>query len=288
MKRILLTGDWHCGHRFGLLPPSLSGLYGTSAVRTKGWNFFEEGLRKWKPFDIVMVNGDAVDGPGTRNGGVEALTTNMEEQTDIAIKVGRRIATLNGVEPRFIFTRGTGYHTGEREDWENQVADAFADYDGVTRKRRDYIGDIMNVKVEDLQFNLRHHIGSSGLPHTRGGPIAKEMVWHALNELWDKLPKADIFVRSHVHYFMKVEMIDRMGLTLPALQLYSSFGAKRCTGHVDYGFVVVDVDGVNTTWHKHIARGLLPVHVVDGNRVNVNRRRHRATTEVSPVSDGES
>jgi hypothetical protein len=47
--------------------------YGRSAARTKGWKFFEDGIRKYRPFDIVMVNGDAVDGPGARNGGVEEI-----------------------------------------------------------------------------------------------------------------------------------------------------------------------------------------------------------------------
>jgi len=69
--------------------------------------------------------------------------------------------------------RGTAYHTGSCEDWEDMIARA------VGAK----IADRMWVRVNGVVFDLRHHIGSSLLPHTRGIPLSRERL---LNSLWSE------------------------------------------------------------------------------------------------------
>ena len=63
-------------------------------------------------------------------------------------------------------------------------------------------------------------------------------------------PKADVLIRSHVHYYDFDGDFDWLGMTTPALQGYGSkFGGRKCTGTVDVGLVYFDVKGKDDyTW----------------------------------------
>jgi hypothetical protein len=59
--------------------------------------------------------------------------------------------------------------------------------------------------------------------------------------------KANIIVRSHVHYFSSIaHSNNRIVFTTPALQGYTNFGAKECEGNVDFGFIKIDIGATGT------------------------------------------
>jgi hypothetical protein len=68
-----------------------------------------------------------------------------------------------------------------------------------------------------------------------------------LKENYQDRPKADVFVRSHVHYHVLINLLGRIAFTTPALQINSSYGERQCAGIIDYGFMVVEVDGEKVT-----------------------------------------
>ena len=63
MKRIAIISDLHCGHQFGLAHPEDC----VNDVQKRGWDFFEAGLKKYAPYDVVFCNGDAIDGNARKN-----------------------------------------------------------------------------------------------------------------------------------------------------------------------------------------------------------------------------
>lgn len=246
MKKILVVSDFHCGHVVGLTPPGYYGgahAWAEKAARAY-WNWFETNIRLDGPFDIVFANGDLIDGKGEKSGGTEQITTNRETQMEMAVKVLRSIPVNKGA--KFVVTRGTPYHTGSGEDWENQVAAA------VGAK----IGEHEWVSVEGVTFDLKHHpAGGSSVPQGRHTAVARDRLWNVLWSEKNLQPKADIFIRSHVHYHTYSGGPEWLAMTTPALQGFGSkYGARRCSGMVDFGFVTFEVNKGEYSWQSHVAK----------------------------------
>lgn len=139
----------------------------------------------------------------------------------------------------------TPYHTGNEEDWENIIA-----------QRVDAtIGEHEWVDVEGVVFDLKHHpAGSSNVPHGRHSAVARDRLWNIMWAEKQLQPKADIFIRSHVHYHNFSGGPDWLAMTTPALQGFGSrYGARRCTGIVDFGFITFTVNKGTYTWQPVIA-----------------------------------
>ena len=79
MKRIAVISDLHCGHVVGLTPPrwqSAVGLVGEkiAAMQKTLWDLYTEEMDAIKPIDVLIVNGDCIDGKGKRSGSTELIT----------------------------------------------------------------------------------------------------------------------------------------------------------------------------------------------------------------------
>ena len=250
MKRILILSDLHSGHKAGLthpgfLPSDPAPLDKPFVDASKAyWNWFETNVRKSGPFDVVIVNGDAVDGRGKKSGGIELWTTEMETQCDMAVRALRRVPVTK--KTQWVFTRGTPYHTGDDIDHENRIAEDF----------NAKIGEHEWIDIEGVVFDVKHHpAGSSGIPNGRHTGVAKDRLWNMIWHHETMQPDAQVFIRSHVHYHNFCGGPDWLAMTTPALQGFGSrYGARRCTGIVDFGFVTFDADRGKYSWQAHVAK----------------------------------
>ena len=247
-KRVLVISDFHSGHVLGLTHPGYDFTTGHKTmtahyqVRRTIWDWYKDKVQRLKP-DIVIFNGDAIEGKGEKSGGTELLTLDRDEQCEMAI------AGLQAIprRPKLFMSYGTGYHTGNMEDWEDIIA---------REMKAEKIGSEDTIDVNGLLINYRHHIGRSGIPHGRHTAIAKEKLWNLLWAERGEYPKADVIIRSHVHYYDGAFGADWVGFTTPALQGYGSkYGARRVTGTVDVGLVYLDVWAKdNFTWKAKILK----------------------------------
>lgn len=237
MSRVIVISDMHCGHRAGLTPPD----YQMNPNRTKYgkiqkemWDKYQQAVEKYQPVDLVIHNGDAIDGKGQKSGGTELITADRDEQVSIAADCLRLWKA-----PKIVLTYGTGYHTGTDEDWEGVLAatlgaeihsHAFIDVDGVV-------------------FDCKHKISSSIVPYGRHTAPSRDWLWNVLWAERGLQPKANVFIRSHVHYFTFAGDAGRICVTTPALQGPSTkFGARMCSGTVDFGLMVFDCNGGEFSW----------------------------------------
>ena len=173
-KRILIITDTHCGHRSGLTPPPWQfGEYTKSGtkrnkwgvIQREGWKGFCDVLKRRGPFDYCFDMGDSIDGPGKRSGGTELITADCHEQAEIAVACRDKIRLHANKGYKIIGVHGTAYHTGDAEDFDSIVAD-HAGYHKM--------GSHESVSVYGTVFDLKHHLGSSGIPHGRHTAAAKE------------------------------------------------------------------------------------------------------------------
>ncbi len=241
-KTVAIVADLHCGHEAGLTPPVHmvnSGTERSNAIlklERQEWDAWIGMVRRAGPIDIAIVNGDCIDGRGERSGGTELITTDRMEQCEIAIAA---LKTLKA--KKYFFTYGTPYHaSGTGEDFENIIANEFG-------------GDINShqfIDVNGLVFDVKHKIGGSQVPHGRHTSVARDRLWNALWAEEGGQPHAGIIIRSHVHYYSFCGSSRWLALTTPALQAaHTKYGARQCSGTVDFGIVVFTVqDKEHWTW----------------------------------------
>lgn len=241
-SRVLICSDFHCGHRAGLTPPKFQVVHGEGAgkhyteVRETLWNWFATELDKFRPFDYILVLGDTIDGKGTKNGGIELITTDRCTQTDMAATVIQFVGAKYGAS-----VHGSGYHAGQDDDWESEVATkagiALVESQGYYR-----IPD----KEDGLVIYARHVISGGNNPNTQHAALDKEFAriaqWTEVGYLTEK---PGLYVYGHRHECL--EAADHLrkvrGIIIPALcGLGSNYGERQCSSLPKAtGFVMVDV-----------------------------------------------
>jgi hypothetical protein len=234
MKRVVVISDLHCGSDVGLTHPMWQG----TPLQKELWDAFAEMIKAVQPIDILIVNGDMIDGKASRSGGTRMITVDRAEQAEMAA------SAIEFTEANDIYlTYGTGYHTGNSEDWEGVVADKL----GVP------IEDQLWVEVYDTTFDVKHFVGASSVPHGRHTSIARDRLWNILWADMGQQPKSDVIIRSHVHYHNYNGGPTWVAMTTPALQgLGSKFGSRIPSGTVDFGIVYFDVDEEGFSWDSDI------------------------------------
>lgn len=250
MKRLVVVSDFHCGHDVGLTPPDFNPIFKKNSPkrferyqkRVEYWTWFEKKIESLRPIDFLLINGDAVDGKGRRSGGTELITADRTEQVDMAAAIIKFIDAK-----KVVMAYGTGYHVGQDEDWEDAIARSV----GAER-----ISGQNTLDINGLKINYKHHIGASSIPHGRLTALAKDVLWNGLWAEHGEFPKANIVLRSHVHYFVFCGGYGWLGMITPALQgIGTKFGSRRVSGTVDFGFVHFDIeDNENFAWEPHILK----------------------------------
>lgn len=227
VKSVLVLADLHCGSSVGLTPPTYRTTHKPDlfAYQKDTWSLYLKMLKAIGPVDVLILNGDVIDGKAARQGSCGLITSDIDVQVMMAARCIERVKTK-----KIYMTYGTPYHTGEGQDHENQVASLI----GANR-----IEGHAFLDVNGVIFDIKHKVGGSTVPHGRHTAIARERLWNVLWNERGESPKADILIRSHVHYHSFCGGHNWLALTTPALQgLGSIYGVRQCSGTVDFGMVV--------------------------------------------------
>jgi hypothetical protein len=246
-KRMVVVADFHSGHEYGLTPPDWH-RSGTGRTAKTGrferslWKFYTQAIDNLGPVDILVVNGDCIEGKGESSGGVELITPDRHDQAQMAADA---INHAGAKHVRIVY--GTRRHVGKDEDFEDVLVDKV--------KAKDVkIQGHAFFRVNGCGVDFKHKVASSNIPHGRHTAIAREHLWNVMWAEHQRQPRADILIRSHVHYFDYCGGTNWLGVTTPALTYNSHYGVRECSGLVDVGFLVFDFDsGGGFTWHPILA-----------------------------------
>lgn len=246
--RIVALGDFHSGHVVGLTHPDFDALPSENQgvrlqlyrERRSYWNFYAETCKALQPITVAIINGDCIDGKGEKSGGTELIAPDRNEQCEMAIAA---IEELHA--GAILMSYGTPYHTGVTEDFEDSIA---------KQVKALKVGGEDVFNANGVLINYRHAIGSSNIPHGRFTALARARLWNVLWAEHGEYPKADIILRSHVHYHDFCGESHWLAMTLPALQGYGSkFGSRIAQGIVNFGLVHFDIENKDEwTWDSHI------------------------------------
>jgi hypothetical protein len=244
-KRIVFGADMQCGSRVGLTPPkwqySKPDKY--SVIREELWNQYTSILDELKPIHCYCHNGDAIEGSGWKQGSTDVLTTDRLEQVEMATEAIKYTEAKH-----IVLTRGTFYHVGSKENWEDILAQK-------VKARK--ISDEEFININGLLFNVKHTISRANVPHTKGYHISKARLWQILWSLKGQQPLCPIVLRAHVHYFFFCGEDNWLGINQPALcGLGSKYGGRIPSETVDWGLIWFDVEDENNwSWDRHIVLG---------------------------------
>jgi hypothetical protein len=244
-RLVVAIGDLHCGHMAGLTPPAWHADperdARAAALQRECWRLYCEHALTIGPPDLLIVNGDCIDGRGEASRGVELLTADRDEQAQMAIQCIRQWRAR-----AVLMTYGTGYHTGKGEDWEGVIA----------REIGAEIHSQAWATVDGVTFHARHKVGASSVPHGRATALARSRLWQQLWSEPGRVPQAQVLLRSHVHYHQYVGGPGWLAMTLPPLQAAATrYGARECEGLVDWGVTWFRVSaGRVLAWEAEIAQ----------------------------------
>lgn len=239
---VVACGDLHSGHRGGLTPPAWfdngERPGNLRSLQEEGWTRWKGLTKDYRKPDVLLVNADCIDGRGERSGGRELITTDRIEQCDIATTCLSQFRAKH-----VVMSRGTPYHTGQLEDFEDLIAGNL----------NAEINNHPFVDCGGVMFDMKHKVGSSSIPHGRHTAVARAKLQNTLWSLRKTQPKADVLLRSHVHYHSGAFGPGWLALTLPCLQMCSDYGTRQCEGEVHWGIVVFDIQkGRVKSWKAEI------------------------------------
>ncbi|KKL99951.1 hypothetical protein LCGC14_1809330 [marine sediment metagenome] len=231
MYRVLAVSDNHVGSIFGMIPPNFRRSDDAVAPQNPGqrylwrcWVDLCQRVAVLKP-DVIVHVGDGIDGPQQAQRGTELSLPMCQDQKDAFVDTMRPLlasapdATLYGIQ-------GTEYHDGKAGGlMEGAMKDLGATpYFGLGSGK--YSREVLDLELDGVVLNFSHGISvASGF--YRATPVDREGIFSALAGKEGKVPKADLFVRAHAHYFVHIEHESKHGVIIPAWQLQTRFMRKN-------------------------------------------------------------
>jgi hypothetical protein len=238
MIRVVWLADLHCGSGWGLAPPD-RWVAPFAEAQKQLWQFYELVIEHLGDADVLIVAGDAIDGPG-RKDSTAHITTDVIEQADIAAEVIRHYPAK---QVRMV--QGTPYHVSANGETERIVAREV----GATISEED------RIEVEGFRVHTRHTGGRSDTPYGQGTQLHKELVRDLIQGETYGYDRADIVVRAHVHYYLSVDTAAGTAVSLPCWEWpRGSYGRKLRTQYYDIGAVAIEFDDGTHEVRKHLAR----------------------------------
>ena len=251
-KTILVLSDVQDGHKLSICssqpkysqaPPAEPTIYQPNKVQKALYKAWEEVAKEWKRPDILVLNGEPIEGQQYKNMGTEVWTTDLNDQLEDA-KV-----LIDMFDAKKIYcTRGSDYHVSLKGV---PLEEAFGQMVGAEKVGGYYAPYEIYLEEEGVVFNFAHHVGYN-MEFYRSTALTREMALMKLNEShkW----KADVIVRSHVHYFWYVGSTSHMTMSTPCWKLADWFMQRKGPGGAvpDIGAVRFTVDKGKYTWEKKI------------------------------------
>jgi predicted phosphodiesterase len=234
LTRIVFVSDTHVGSSFAVFPEDFRNPEDGTPIALNRQQ--KKLLREWErlasefsPADVIVLLGDLIDGPQTRERFGTLRLQNVAHQVDAFVQLFRGTWRWR----RLYVVRGTSYHVEvQGVHAEELIARALGAERVDSGKFSDYV---LNLRIHDKTLNCAHHVGFSRVPHLRATPLLREL---ALNN------GADIIARGHVHYYVEVRTDKGIAFTCPSWQLPAPFQLRRGTFGLPtkVGIVVAEIE----------------------------------------------
>ena len=228
-KSAVIVSDIHDGDDHAVCTESPEKIDGENYVPNKiqqtlleTWKEAWKDLIQKKP-NIIVVNGEPVNGANRRNLGAGVWSTNLVDQ----IRDFKKLMKFAPKSNKLLFIRGSGYHV--TVDGATPIEEIVAEELKADRYRAfggsGFTDDEATIEMHGKYFNFTHHVGFAQWAQYKPTSLAKEMVKLHFDQ--GKREHTDVTIRSHVHYYVEIRFPNTLGFTTPAWKLPDSFMYRR-------------------------------------------------------------
>jgi len=218
LRSIALLSDMHVGSRYGLCPKKYLSPTGdelSMAMNTgqkallESWNLFTSKMKEMQ-IDTVFLVGDVCAGANFKEGGVFMMTTDMNEQVEMAAQLlesickGKKVAIWSG----------TPYH--EARDF--RIHQLLAEY-----LNGKFYGAMSNMRIEPTKkiVNVAHATTAAMVyPET---VLSRDILFMKEAEALGKLYKTHAIIRGHRHSFVEIHKHDVHYISLPCWEMFTPY-----------------------------------------------------------------
>ena len=199
-----------------------------NAYLWKCWKYIAQYPRP----DLLIVNGDLLDGEAPLDRGRTVKSPDLEIQMAAACEILRPVVA----KTTWWLVKGTAYH--------ETVTDAIGavlgakEWDGGGRS-----GQILDLRIRGFNINCSHHPeGGTGAIY-KGTIMDRTILWATVGTVVSGLPRYDVIIRSHWHFFGNFQANGKTVTHVPCFQLQTPYAAKQAffrfqpqIGFVDFLF----------------------------------------------------
>lgn len=195
-KVIVINADLHVGSDYAIT--SIDGPDRQTKWQTVLREHWLESIDKIGRHELMLINGEPINGINKKNNGAENYTSDISEQRRHAVKAVK--------EWRFddmIVTRGSGYHSSDG-GW-TWFEEDFAEAIGAIKNgdNGDWTDEETAFRFAGKVFNATHHVPGSIWFHYSTTPLTREGMGLSLNrtKYYDAtVEHIDVVIRSHRHH----------------------------------------------------------------------------------------
>lgn len=244
-KKVLFIGDTHVGSNVGL---------SSSEMINEDDNVIHQNvIQKWisdkyykmvddvGKVDLLILNGDIVEGPNYKNEGVGNWTNDMDVQVEHASDLLKDIKFR-----KCIGCSGTRYHSGDNPKNDKRVIEKIG---GQWMKE-------VSTEINDVRIHAAHKAAVYKNKQSKPASITGEMVAAEINAF--EFGKYDILAKSHTHTYAGVDMGTSIGFLLPCWKGrddYAIYSASPLTFNPSIGYVVVEIESDKSfSWYRDIEK----------------------------------
>lgn len=248
MKKLAVVSDLHAGHQTALLPPNFITYEGVPKLQNVGqeflWRCWLDFCKRTEAFnpDIVIVNGDCVEGMQRKDDGFGLSLQDWKDQRGAAIAALKVLRSVTR-KAKWFHTQGTPYHTGSYGNAEEDIAEAMGalPYNGIGTGK--LCKEVLTIQVDGgVIVEAAHHVSFSSV--YRATPLEKEAQATWQDVVNNEVPLPDIQVRSHVHNYTCLEQAKQILVTTPCWKLQDRYARKasvhRIKPHLGGIFITAD------------------------------------------------
>lgn len=257
--RGVIISDTHVGGLFALAdlddPAVPRGGQG-KATREALFEIYRDAATKgpYSEPDILVLNGDGIEGQNRKSNGIGTWTTDLNVQIDNATRI---LKMWNA--KRIFVVRGSNYHVGagnsglqcEEQLARNVNAEPIPHQDGIPYENMERSAWEQYIHLGNITAHFAHKIAVSKVFHYQTTPTARQMLQAKLNDrLRHEIDeyRTKVVVRSHAHYFNHIEFSGSKGYVTPCWKALDDFmlsnGPLDISPDIGYlGFTVTENGG---------------------------------------------
>jgi hypothetical protein len=241
-QKVLIIGDTHVGSDAALAPEEII-LESNNRILANDTQLailqeFYNMIDDVGTVDLLILNGDLIEGINYQNEGMGCLPTNIDVQVDNAIDILSEIKFRKAVG-----CKGTRYHCKSNPCGDKMVIEGLG---GIFM-------DEVSMNIYDTRIYANHRTSTRMQQwENRSASVAKDLLFAELNAM--DFGKYDIIAKSHVHYYLAIDYGGSIGFVCPGWKgrdEYAKSSINPFAFNPSIGYIMFEIDkGGDFTWSK--------------------------------------